>query len=192
MYSEIGEKRLYPNEGCDSLLAVTTHISQESTPVQCNILVLVGWSEEENCLLADHSEEVQLVYLFCIILANTKTPAVAQGTMLDQIWLPVTGNCTKYFGSQLGLLITSQLLQVFIKVIFLSGTIKYFFTSTNSSSMVSYDNVISENRCHLFLIPVCSNISAQVWYNCYRITMLFKHSKIMSICSIDSIVYSNI
>ena len=98
---------------------MTTHISQDSIPVQCNILVLVGWSEEENCLLADHSEEVQLVYLFCIILANTKTPAVAQGTMLDQIWVPVTGNCTKYFGSQLGLLITSQLLQVFIKVIFL-------------------------------------------------------------------------
>ena len=96
---------------------MTTHISQESTPVQCNILVLVGWSEEENCLLADHSEEVQLVYLFCIILTNTKTPAVAQGTMLDQIWVPVTGNCRKYFGSQLGLLITSQLLQVFIKVI---------------------------------------------------------------------------
>ena len=41
--------------------------------------VAVGSSEEDHCLVADHLEG-ELVYLFCIILANTKTPAVAQGT----------------------------------------------------------------------------------------------------------------
>ena len=45
-------------------------------------------------LVAGWTLEGQFVYLFCIILANRKTPAEAQGT--HQIWVPVTGNFTKY------------------------------------------------------------------------------------------------
>ena len=32
--------RLSPNEGCGTLLAVTTHISQDNTSVQCTLQIL--------------------------------------------------------------------------------------------------------------------------------------------------------
>ena len=71
---------------------MTTPISQDNTSVQCNNVVC--WFVWRRALFAGWTLEGQLVYLFCIILANRKTPAEAQGT--HQIWVPVTGNFTKY------------------------------------------------------------------------------------------------
>ena len=62
-----------------TLLAVAAHSYFTGQLFSAVQYVAVGLSEEDHCLVADHLEG-ELVYLFCIILANTKTPAVAQGT----------------------------------------------------------------------------------------------------------------